>query len=172
MRRFFVAAIGVAGSLMLAGCTVPAVPEGDTGPTAYIADSESRRDANAVDFFYVEEVDGRDIDNSLGMTRQANYGQGFSMRPVVIGREVEAKPSKYKIVGRTNHSAPILAFLNREFYIKGTVEFSPEVNHRYTVRGEMNDEHSIIWIEDDATHTPVADKIEKKGVSTMDLWQK
>ncbi len=166
------AAVAALGLIALAGCTVPAVPEGYKGPTAYVSDTFAWDDSTSADFFYLDEIDGRAIENSLGRTRQANYGQGFNMRPQVIGRTIPAQPCKVRLTGRTNHAAPILGFLNREYSISGTIAFTPESGHAYTVHGEMNEQHSIIWLADDATNAVIDHKIEVQGVSSLEFWQK
>jgi hypothetical protein len=93
------------------------------------------------------------------------------MRPMVIGRDIPAEPSTVKIVGRTHHAAPILALMNKVYEISGETQFTPQPNQIYTVRGELKDDYSAVWIED-GSGALVGRKIEMKGSSTLDFFQK
>jgi len=89
-------------ALVVSACTTSPIPAGYQGPVAHIRDSVTSRSGTSADFFYVAEVNGRRIDESLAETQQANYGRGVQMTPRVIGRDVPAEPSTVKIVGRTH----------------------------------------------------------------------
>jgi len=48
-----------------------------SGSLAIIQDTIKTRSRTSVDFFYLEKIDGKAIDNSLGATIQANSGRGM-----------------------------------------------------------------------------------------------
>lgn len=159
---------------VLAGCAAmdKPVPEDYSGPVVRLFDSMQHRSATSVDFFYVAKVNGRRIPNSVTETRSVNYGRGFSMSPIVMSRDVPAEPTTFKIVGRTEHAAPILALLNKVYEISGDTTFTPLPDRRYRVTGNMNDEHSAVWIEDTTTNEVMGTKIEVGGKSTLGILQK
>jgi len=157
--------------LVLGACTTAPVPEGYKGPVARVNDTSTPRSGTSVDFFYLAEVNGRRIETSQTATSQANYGRGFAMKPMTIGRDIPAEPSTVKIVGRTHHAAPILALMNKVYEVSGETQFTPEANQVYTVKGVLRDDYSAVWIEN-AAGAVVGQKIEIKGSSTLDFFQK
>lgn len=167
MRRLaFLAAL-----LLLGACTTAPIPDGYKGPTARINDTSTPRSGTSVDFFYIAEVKGRRIQNSATSTRQANYGRGFAMTPSVIGRDIPAEPSTVRIIGRTEHAAPILALMNKVYEVSGETQFTPGPNQIYTVKGVLKDDYSAVWIEN-AAGAVMGQKIEMKGSSTLGFFEK
>jgi hypothetical protein len=157
-------------ALMLAGCVGKPVPDGYSGPLARIADSSSQRSATSVDFFYLGEINGRRIPNSVTATRDADhvplFGRLFSMIPTVIDRQIPAEPSTFKIYGRTEHTA-LTELLDKGYEVSGETTFTPLPDHIYWVRGELRDDYLAVWIEDISAHQQlVGQKIEKRGSST------
>jgi hypothetical protein len=159
--------------IVLSGCAMgKPVPDGYAGPTARINDTSHPRSSTSVDFFYVSEVNGREIPNSVTETRSANYGRGFNMTPQVTSRLVPAEPSTFKIYGRTEHAAPILALVNKVYEVSGTSTFTPLPDHLYRVVGELQPDHSAVWIEDVDTQQMVGQKIEISGAATLNFFEK
>jgi len=94
------------------------------------------------------------------------------MSPMVIGRDVPAGvPTSFTIVGRTHYAAPILELMNPVYEISGVVTFTPLPQHSYTVKGELDDDHSGVWIEDKPLEV-VGQKIEIKGSARLGILQK
>jgi len=168
--RWRIAAL--AAGILLCGCTTNPVPEGYTGPVANITDSYNYRSDKAYDFFVVTKVNGKPIDESLSATAGANYGRGFAITPLAIGRKVPAQEATFTVLGRTHYAAPILEMLNPVYQISGEIKFTPLPDHDYYVEGKMDDEHSVIWIRDNTTRQRVADQIEIKGSTRLGLLQK
>jgi hypothetical protein len=166
-------------ALLLGTCTTNPVsngysgrPDGYNGPIAYVRDSMTPRSRTSADLFYIADINGRAIDNSMAATERVNYGRGMRLEPVVMGRNVPAERSTFKIVGRTHHAAPILALLNKVYEVSGETTFAPESAHAYTVKGVLGDNYSAVWVEDIATGAQIGDKIEIKGSSTLGIFQK
>lgn len=148
----------------LSGCATyqPATPTEYTGPTAVIKDSAKVLSGSKADFYYVELVDGAKVENSRIRTLVANHGRGASMTPVVMDRQVPARPLKLSVAARTEYGAPVLALTGTVYQVKGMVEFTPEANKTYTVRGELGEDSSV-WVEEDESKTIVGAKVEKHG---------
>lgn len=158
---------------MISGCaTYSPIPDGYTGPRARILDSVNIHSSTKADFFSVEAVDGQTIANSRIKTRQVNQGRGMFMGPVVIGRDIPARPTVLKLVGRTEYGAPILALTKAVYQVQGDIQFEPQANKSYVVKGELSENYSAIWIEDVETNTVVGKKIEIMGSTKLNLFEK
>ncbi len=94
------------------------------------------------------------------------------MTPALVERNVPAKPSTFKIVGRTEYAAPILALTNTVYRVAGTVTFTPEVYKHYVVRGTLGENYSAVWIEEEATNRQVGEKIELRGAARLGILEK
>jgi hypothetical protein len=161
--------------LLLAGCVAfsPSVPEGYTGPQARLEDSAKVYSGSKADFFVLSEIDGKSVRNSLHETVRRNHGRGFVMTPYFITHDVVAgQPLKVTVMGRTVYAAPILALTNDVYEIKGVVEFIPQDDGRYLVRGELSPNYSAVWIEDRATNAVVGTKVEIQGSAKVGFWEK
>lgn len=88
----------------------------------------------------------------------------MSMSPVLIQRAVPAaKPTSLLLVARTEYAAPILTLTNAVYQVKGKIDFTPEPNKRYIVRGELGESHSSVWLEEEDSKQLVGKKIEVEG---------
>lgn len=160
--------------LVLFGCATyqPSIPKNYTGPRAILCDSVKKHSSSKADFFHVSHVDGREVVNSRIQTRNANQGRGMTMDPVVLQREIVAQPTRLTIVGRTEYAAPILALTSAVYEVKGEVEFTPEPNKVYTVRGELGKSYSAVWVEEDISKAVVGKKVEVKGSAALGFFEK
>jgi hypothetical protein len=162
-----------ATAAMLSGCgTTPSMPQDYDGPIATITDSAVRGSTDGLDFFFLQKINGNEIENSLADTAQANSGMGLSMRPVVIERRVPTEPATFTIVGRTHYAAPILELTNTVYEVSGNVKFAPLPNHVYMVQGSLRKNHSAVWIEDESTGEVMGRKIEKDGSAALGFFSK
>ncbi len=161
-------------SSVLTGCATyqPTIPEGYNGPRATIKDSVRAHSVSKADFFVVTHVNKNEVENSRTRTHQVNYGRGMYMEPVVLQHEVPAKATTLSIVGRTEYAAPILAMTNAVYEVKGTVDFTPEQNKTYVVRGDLGKDYSAVWVEEEGSNTVIGQKIEIKGSAELGLFQK
>jgi hypothetical protein len=149
--------------LAVTGCatTSPSIPEDYAGPKSTIKDSVVPWSSSKVDFFYLDSIAGKSIDNSLTATGIANSGHGLSnMKAELLERAVPAAPSIFHIIGRTRYSAPIQALTNPVYEVSGDVNFSPEPDKVYIVKGDLGEDYSGVWIEEENTHRIVGRKIE------------
>lgn len=170
-RRFF--ALAVLFSVVGCASYGPSVPDSYRGPTALLEDSAKTYSGKKADFFVAEELDGLKIDTSLHATVRANQGKGMYMTPAFISRQMIAgKPVKVAIRARTHYAAPILELTGTVYQVKGVLEFTPEPEGRYVVRGELGKAYSAVWIEDLATNQVVGKKIEMNGDAKLGLLEK
>ena len=167
--------VALSGAItLLSGCAsfAPPVPEGYSGPVAIIKDSVKPASQSKADFFYISELDGRRIEDSRIRTLTVNRGRGFNMVPEVIERNVPAQKATFTLVGRTEYAAPILALTNTVYQVTGKVTFAPETYRHYVVRGELGENYSAVWIEEEGTGKTVGEKIELHGPSKLGTFEK
>lgn len=150
--------------LLLSACqTYTPVPEGYTGPVATLTDSGVSLSGSKAHLWVASEIDGKQIEDSFGASAMASHGQGFHLNMQVISRKLPVRPMKVKLRGDVATGAPIHAMFDKLTgsvqSVEGVVDFTPVAGAAYTVRGELKDAGSTIWIEDDATHQPVTTKI-------------
>jgi hypothetical protein len=165
----------VAISIFIAGCATalqPSIPVGYTGPTAVLKDTSDVLSGRKANLFFADAIDANKIENSEHATFMANQGRGMNMVPKVIERPIPARPLQIELVGRTEYAAPILALTGTVYQVKGIVEFTPEAGKTYSVHGELGENYSAVWIEEDLTKTVVAKKIEVKGSAALSVMEK
>lgn len=168
-------ALGVFASVALAGCATfaPPIPEGYKGPVALIKDSVKPISEKKADFFYVSEIDGKPIEDSRTKTlNDVSRGRGFMMAPSVIERNIPPREATFTLVGRTEYAAPILALTHTVYQVTGKVTFSPEKDRSYVVRGELGENYSAVWLEDEVTGKTIGRKIEVNGSSKLGFFEK
>ena len=171
MQRLF---LSLALLLGISGCatTSSPLPEGYKGPTAIIKDSLISLGPQKANFFFVSTVDGKKVENSLIKTRQVNYGRGLHMTPELIERQVAIQPTVITVVGRTEYAAPILALTNDVYEVKGEISFTPVENRTYSVYGELDENNSAVWLEDESDHKVIGNKIEIQGSAKLGIFEK
>lgn len=161
----------------LVGCeTVPEAAVVPSGPLARLDETAKVHSASKADFFVVTEINGKEVKkNSMGETFSRNYGRGMTMTPYFLNQDLPAgQPVTIAVMGRTYFAAPALAFVNDVYQVKGVVEFTPQENGRYIMRGELGDDYSAVWIEDRANDAVVGKKVEirGKGKAKLGFWEK
>ncbi|HYM04070.1 MAG TPA: hypothetical protein VET85_14050, partial [Stellaceae bacterium] len=124
------------------------------------------------DFFNVAKLNGNKIDNNLDRTTAASYGAGFKINYANAERDIPARPCTLTIVGRTHYAAPIQELTNTVYEVSGTIDFAPEPNGQYEIKGELGERYSAVWIEERATKQTVGKKIEIQGSASLGLFSK
>ena len=150
--------------VLIAGCaSYNPVSDGYAGPVASVADSGGLDAGEKAQLYVLSEVDGHKIAESFSASQQASRGLGAGLITKVVTRQVPAKPMK--VVLRASHitGAPIQALFSQAagtfWSVEGPVDFTPQADGRYVVRGELKKEGSSVWIEDARTNQPVTDKV-------------
>jgi hypothetical protein len=79
---------------------------------------------------------------------------------VFVERKVKISPMKLKIRASHATGAPIHAIASQMagtfFSIEGEVDFSPQPNTTYVVKGNLKKEKSSVWLENAATGQPAS----------------
>jgi hypothetical protein len=135
--------------LALAACqTLP-----DTGLRANVADSHRDAGEGRVDTFRVTEIDGHPI-GRVGTSEPAKSIGVDAVNPLVAGRSVHVE-----FEGLARFGNPAKTFFWDPMRVEGAVDFVPEADVRYVVRGEVGGtEGSSVWLEDDRTHAVIGRK--------------
>ncbi|MGQ0711712.1 MAG: hypothetical protein ACT4NV_18410 [Rhodoferax sp.] len=151
------AATLLGGALFVSGCATQyqPVPEGYSGPTATIRDSGFAEDSTKAQMFAVVEIDGERVMNAFWASAQRSHGQGPMLSTEYPERKVKAVPQRLTLSGSHATGAPIHAMasqlLGTFFSVEGVVEFTPQPNGVYVVKGELSKAKSSVWIEDAQT---------------------
>lgn len=151
---------------MLAACARQ--PPAVVGPSAYVRDSWAFDESGNTLLFVVEAIDGQSVPNSVEATSRASSKIGVIRKPFtpvvdIVGRKVEARPSKLTIKGTHATAAPILELASRATgnfkSVEGVIDFTPEPDGLYVVKGELGKDASSVWIEDLNTNRVVSKKV-------------
>ncbi|MFN7571825.1 MAG: hypothetical protein ACK5TK_10305 [Betaproteobacteria bacterium] len=152
---------------LLAGCaTTPAdngMPKDYSGPKATLTDSVKAEDGSKAQVFAVTSIDGVRVYNTPGASRQASQGRGFALTTNTVSRPVAARPLKVGLIATHITAAPIHEIASRAagtfFSVEGVVDFTPQADRSYVVRGELKAQGSLVWIEDSASGEVVTQKV-------------
>jgi hypothetical protein len=163
MKKLFTAAVL---GITLTGCaTYEPVPQGYVGPTATVVDSGFSEDGTKAQLFALVAIDDNRVANAFAASAIASHGRGASLTTVFPERSVKAKPMKVTLRGSHATGAPIHAMASQMagtfFSVEGSVDFSPQENRKYRVKGELKKEKSSVWIEDAETGEPATSVISK-----------
>jgi hypothetical protein len=145
-----------ASALFLVGCaTFEHAPKEYQGPVATLLDWGYSEDRSKAQLFAAMEIDGNRIYNAFIASARASHGQGNMLTTMFPTRRVKAIPMKVSIKCSHATGAPIAALASQAngtfFSTEGIVDFKPEPNRTYIVKGELKKEKSTCWIEDFAT---------------------
>ncbi|AOF81962.1 putative lipoprotein [Methyloversatilis sp. RAC08] len=133
---------------------------------ATVIDSGEIEDASKGRLFYLASVDGNRVSNTAaGESRRASSGQGFRLSPQFPSRLVPVKPLKVVVVGTHATGAPIHEIASRMSgnfrSVEAELDFTPEADKVYIVKGNLEKDSSAVWIEDAMSGQPVT----KRGIS-------
>lgn len=152
---------------LLGGCaTYKHVPYGYSGPVAQLGDSGAQLSGGKGELFYVQSINGNQIENARTATGRASHNRGFSLTLARVWRPVKIEPMTLKLVGTHVTAAPIHEIASRaigEFFsVDGEVEFVPLPGREYLVVGGLTKSQASVWVQDQETKQPVTRKIVAK----------
>jgi len=103
------------------------------------------------------------------LQNNVNTGPAFA---VIKGfsRPVPARPADFYIAGRTHCAAPIMEMVGTVRLVGGDVEFTPKAGGHYVLKGELQADHSAVWIEDVQTGARVSEKLRIEGSAKAGLF--
>ena len=144
-------------ALAFAGCqTAPASPPVATLPHAKLTSSHVDVDSDRTDIFRVLAIDGRETIDATDMTP----------RTVEIDHSelvVAGKPAHVAVDARAFYTNAARRLFWDPMTVKGTIEFTPEADATYVMRGSLTPEAYAVWIENDATHAIVGNRLSVQG---------
>lgn len=137
----------------LFGCTSNPIPDGYQGATATIRDTAVPQGTTRAVFFYVSEVDGRQIENSLSLSRIGSYGKGNTITTPIAERKVPAQRLILKLEARTAYGAPIVEMWNSAsmYAADALIALDAKPDAVYVVRGMLTHGTRDVWLEDATT---------------------
>ena len=154
--------------LFISGCaTYEPVQKGYVGATAKLTDFVVSEGGRCASFFFLEAYDGHEVHNALIATQRRNSGRGMAMSIEDYSRQVPAQEATFHIVGRTHCAAPIIEVGNTVYLIEGDVKFAPQGDGQYTVKGELREDYSAVWVEDLSTRKQLGNKLLVKGSTAL-----
>lgn len=159
--KFLLSTAVVACALMASGCaTYEPVSKDYTGPTATLKDTGMSEGGSKAQMFAATNIDGNRVMNAFWASAIVSNGKGNNLTTVLPERKVKAAPMKVTLKGSHATGAPIAAIASQIagtfFSVEGVVDFTPEPDGNYAVRGELKKEKSSVWIEDVETGMPVS----------------
>ena len=144
-------------ALAFSGCqSVPVSPALDTIPHAKLTSSHNDVDNDRTDIFRVLAIDGRETIDATDL----------SPRSVEIDHSelvAAGKPAHVAVDARAFYSNAARRLFWDPMAVKGTIEFMPEADATYVMRGSLSLEVSSVWIENSATHAIVGNRISMPG---------
>jgi hypothetical protein len=154
--------------VMVSGCaTYEPVQKGYAGATAKLNDSVVSDGGRCAAFFFLEAYESHEVQNTLTSTQQRNNGRGFAMTIEDYSRLIPAQEATFHLKGRTHCAAPIIELANTVYLIEGDVKFAPQGDGQYTIRGELGEDHSAVWVEELSTGRQRGNKLLVKGSTAL-----
>jgi hypothetical protein len=167
--------IGVISLLVLGlcSCTHNPVPADYSGPLAKIKDSVVVPNASQENLFYLAQINGQKIEDALLANTPAKGPREVRIvTSVALVHDVPAQQATFQIVGRTFYPKPALESTLTVYQVKGDVEFAPLPDHTYTIKGQLGEKYSAVWIIDNQTMEIVGPKIEINGSAALPFYEK
>lgn len=128
--------------------------QGADAPIATIREGGRSESSSKALLFFVKEVNGKSVENSLSVTSQENYGQGMHVTPIFLEHQVLAEGElRLELRAEVYFAAPILVLVNigKNYNATAVIRLQPKPNAVYVVNGELSEARSAVWLEDDAT---------------------
>lgn len=140
--------------LALAACQAlpPAAQDVASRPHARVAGSHVDADADRVSTFRVTAIDGWPVNREANQDPSKTLGVDLA-NEVAAGRSV-----KVAFEGLTRYRNSVRSLFWDPRRVEGSVDFVPAVDTRYVVRGEIGDDGSTVWLENDSTHEVIVRK--------------
>ena len=128
--------------------------QGASAPIATIRDGGRSESSSKALLFFVKEINGKSVENSLSETSKASYGQGMQVTPIFLERQVLAEGElRLELRAEVYFAAPILVLISigKNYDATAVIRLQPKPNAVYIVNGELSQARSAVWLEDDAT---------------------
>ncbi len=152
-------AVAALVTLLAAGCVSEPVREMPVGPTATLSGSSVKHGYRGWDSFRMS-----DDTLTLMEKRYRDPQKGWYL--------TAGQPITLTIIGYRRYEIPIVQLVSAIYEVSGTTTFTPVADHAYLIKGELNEKHSAVWIEDKATGEVVGKKIEVQGSTALGVLEK
>lgn len=140
----------------LAGCQALApLPDVSALPHATIVGTHAPAE-DRVDTFRTVAIDGHDVQ---GYTDEPAKLIGIDQKHLVAA----GRPVRVEIEGLAFYTNTLRRMFWSPMRAQGVVEFVPAAGATYSLHGSLALELSSVWIEDDATHAVVGNRISVAG---------
>ena len=147
-------------ALAFAGCQSVALNAPvDTVPHAKLSSSHVDVDNDRTDIFRVLAIDGRETIDPTDMTPRSVEIDHSEL--VAAG-----KPAHLTVDARAFYTNAARRLFWDPMAVKGTIEFVPEPDVTYVMRGSLTPDLSSVWIENGATHAIVGNRLSAVGRGT------
>jgi len=158
--------ISICFFILLLGCTpYGAIPKGYHGQVVTLWDNVNKISSTNAHYFELLAIDGRQITTSSFDTRDRSFKLGFAMDSIPISRDIPIN-SQVLYIGGFNYLVADLFGLGDAIYrVKGYVQVIFKKGLTYMVNGKLENEYSIVWIEEEKTGLIVSDIIVEGNVS-------
>ena len=97
--------------------------------------------------------------------------KAIGLSTVLLSNSVPAENHNFTVVGRTVYAMPARALGSTVYEVKGDIEFSPEQDASYIIKGLLAEEGSSVWVENSSTGE-VVKTIEVEGPSKLNFFEK
>jgi hypothetical protein len=118
---------------------------------ASIEDTFQRKGTGSAYVFFVSKINEvSTISNAMTESARATAGQGSYLHALGANRDIPAKPLKLSLTARVIHSSPIAILMDPDskLTLEGDIDFTPQPNMKYFVKGILRKDKASIWIED------------------------
>jgi hypothetical protein len=140
----------------LAGCqSLGPPPDVSAQPHATVVDTHAAADGRT-DVFRTVAIAGHAVQS---YTDEPSRLVGVDAKNLVAA----GAPLRLEVEGLAFYSNSIRRLFWTPMRAQGVVEFVPEAGATYSVHGSITLERSSVWVEDDATHRVVGNKISVEG---------
>jgi len=127
---------------------------GATAQVATIRDTAISDGPSKAQIYFVDKVQGKEVDNALRATARANANRGLNMAPQEVERQVLADSEvAVALRGEVTFAAPILYLVNmgKAYKVAQLLQFRLKPNGVYRVVGRLAETGSAVWLEDEET---------------------
>ncbi len=147
-------------TLLVVGCASYApIQSGYGGAKATVADSYADLDGKCGKFFVLSQYNGHSVHNAVDATAAASQGQGPMMSAQGAEREVPAQEATFHILGQTRCAMPLITLTRTNYLVQGDIHFTPEAGKVYVVTGELEADHSAVWVREKSSQRQVGNKL-------------
>jgi hypothetical protein len=151
---------------ILSGCVHQGpLPKGYIGEVVTLWDNVSEVSSTRANFFEVLGVDDRNVTSSSFETREKSFKLGFKMSVMTLSREIPLNTESLNIGAFTYRVADLFGLTDWAYSVKGTVTVNLEQGETYGVNGQIEDDYSLLWIENEKTGVIVSDFVVKGSIN-------